>query len=72
MKIAQDILSQKANIRLFTISPKETITTAINQMVAQKVGAILVKDKETIIGIWTERDLLYNMTLPGFDPGKQA
>ncbi len=28
MKNAQDILSQKANVQLFTISPKETIKTA--------------------------------------------
>lgn len=72
MKIAQDILNQKANIRLITISPKETIKTAIKQMVVQKVGAILVKEKENIIGIWTERDLLRNMATPEFDPGKHC
>jgi len=71
MKNAQDILSQKANVQLFTISPKETIKTAIEQMVAKKVGAILVEEDEDIIGIWTERDLLNNMVAPEFDPGKQ-
>ena len=32
------------------------------------LGAILVKKKDQIVGIWTERDLLHNMNLPEFNP----
>jgi len=68
MKTAQDILNQKARVSLFTVSPQETVRKAIEKMVAKKVGAILVEEDNRIIGIWTERDLLNNMTSPGFDP----
>jgi CBS domain-containing protein len=68
MKTAQDILNQKATVSLFTVAPQETVKKAIEMMVAKKVGAILVEEKDHIIGIWTERDLLNNMTNPGFNP----
>ena len=68
MKTAQDILNQKAMVSLFTVAPQVTVKKAIEKMVAKKVGAILVEEENRIIGIWTERDLLNNMTNPGFDP----
>ncbi len=68
MKTAQDILNQKARVSLFTVSPQETVKKAIEKMVAKKVGAILVAEEDRIIGIWTERDLLNNMTKPSFNP----
>jgi len=68
MKTALDILNQKARVSLFTVSPQETVKKAIEQMVAKRVGAILVEEDNHIIGIWTERDLLNNMTNSGFDP----
>jgi len=68
MKTAQDILNQKAKVSLFTVSPQETVKKAIEKMVAKKIGAILVEEDNRIIGIWTERDLLNNMTNPGFNP----
>lgn len=68
MKTAQDILNQKAEIKLITVSPGETVKKAIEKMVTKKVGAILVEEENRIVGIWTERDLLNNMTKPGFDP----
>jgi signal-transduction protein with cAMP-binding, CBS, and nucleotidyltransferase domain len=68
MKTAQDILNQKATVSLFTVAPQETVKKAIEMMVAKKVGAILVAEEDRIIGIWTERDLLNNMTKPSFNP----
>ena len=37
-------------------------------MVDNKVGAIVIKKNEDFVGIWTERDLLRNITEDGFDP----
>jgi signal-transduction protein with cAMP-binding, CBS, and nucleotidyltransferase domain len=68
MKTAQDILNQKATVSLFTVAPEETVKKAIEKMVAKRVGAILVEEEDHIIGIWTERDLLNNITNPSFDP----
>ncbi len=52
------------------ISPDQTIREAIRLMTANKIGAILVKKNDKIVGIWTERDLLYDSNQKGFDPDR--
>ncbi len=67
MKTAREVLKQKTS-RMVTVSPDTTIFDAVGRMVENKIGAILVKDEEEIVGIWTERDYLRNTLLRGFDP----
>lgn len=67
MKTAEDILKEK-NREMIFISPKQTIREAIRLMTENKIGAILVKKEDKIVGIWTERDLLYDSNQAGFDP----
>ena len=67
MKTAEDIIKDKKR-EMVCISPDQTIREAIQLMTANKIGAILVKREDKIVGIWTERDLLYNSNQPGFDP----
>jgi signal-transduction protein with cAMP-binding, CBS, and nucleotidyltransferase domain len=69
MQTAQDVLKAKKS-RIVSISSDGSVFEAIQTMVKRKVGAILVKKKEKIIGIWTERDLLRNLLEPDFDPRK--
>jgi signal-transduction protein with cAMP-binding, CBS, and nucleotidyltransferase domain len=69
MQTAQDILKEK-KLKIVSISHDKSIFNAIQTMVEKKVGAILVKKKEQIVGIWTERDLLRNLLEPNFDPRK--
>jgi len=70
MKTAEDILKDK-NREMVCISPGRTIREAVHTMTDHKIGAILVKKEGKILGIWTERDLLYNINLPGFNPDKE-
>ena len=67
MKTAEDIIKEK-NGETVSISPDQAIREAIRLMTVNKIGAILVKKEDKIVGIWTERDLLYNSNQPGFDP----
>ena len=67
MKTAEDIIKDKKR-EMVCISPDQTIREAIQLMTTNKIGAILVKREDKIVGIWTERDLLYNSNQPGFDP----
>jgi signal-transduction protein with cAMP-binding, CBS, and nucleotidyltransferase domain len=39
-------------------------------MVEKRIGAMMVKEGDDYVGIWTERDLLRNILEPGFDPKK--
>lgn len=58
MKTAQDILNNKDTPNIVSIAPNETIAAAVSKMNKANIGAILVAEKDHIIGIWTERDLL--------------
>jgi signal-transduction protein with cAMP-binding, CBS, and nucleotidyltransferase domain len=67
MKTAEEIVKEK-NREMVCISSDKTIRDAIRFMNDNNIGAILVKKKDRIVGIWTERDLLHNMNLPEFNP----
>lgn len=67
MITAEDILSEK-NPQLVTISPDATIIEAVEKMVSHRIGVILIKTDDQIVGIWSERDLLRCTLEPEFDP----
>ena len=67
MKTAEDIVKEK-NREMVCISFDSTVRETLRLMTANKIGAILVKKEDKIVGIWTERDLLHNVVLPEFDP----
>jgi CBS domain-containing protein len=67
MKTAEDILRDK-EIDIISVTPDTTIIEAIRIMLKNQIGAILVKEGDKIIGIWTERDLMRNIVSAGFDP----
>jgi len=66
MPTAEDILNDK-NRAIVTIDHRRTVFDAVEMMVAQRIGAILVSQENTIVGIWTERDLLKQVSAPEFD-----
>jgi CBS domain-containing protein len=67
MKTAEDVLQEK-NSRMVTIDSDRPLAEALRLMVGHKIGAILVSENDRIVGIWTERDLMRNMVMPGFNP----
>ena len=67
MKTAEDIILDKKN-EIVHVTKAQTLSEAIDLMNANKIGAILVKEGEDMIGIWTERDYLRRSGEPGFDP----
>ena len=68
MKTAEEILNDKKTSQMVSIAPDATVSGAIELMNSANIGAILVKDGEAIIGIWTERDLLKNLGQLDFNP----
>jgi len=65
MLTAGDILNHKGG-NLISVGIESTIADALKVMLENKIGAILVKDGEDIVGIWTERDLMRNVVTEGF------
>lgn len=66
MKTAEDILLEKKR-DMVTVSPDQTLREALELMQAHRIGGILVKRDEKIVGIWTERDLARDILTAGFD-----
>ena len=67
MRTAEQILEEKGG-EMIWVAADSTIEQALKIMVEKKIGAILVKEGEEIVGIWTERDLLSDVLTEGFNP----
>ena len=66
MKSAGDILSDKKR-DMVSVRPEQTIREALERMQVNRIGAVLVKRADKIVGIWTERDLARDILKPGFN-----
>jgi len=67
LKTAEDIILDKNN-EIVHVTKTQTIAEAIDLMNANKIGAILVKEGDDLVGIWTERDYLRGSSNLAFDP----
>lgn len=61
---AADILATKGRV-VHAIGPKETVYNAIAKMCETRVGALLVMEGETLLGIVSERDYARKVILQG-------
>ena len=69
MKTAEDIIKEK-NSETVWARKDQSLSEAIDLMNHSKIGAILVKENEQIVGIWTERDYLRSSSDADFDAKK--
>jgi len=63
---AEDLLAEKGS-EIVSVAPDATVFEALKVMSERKLGAILVKENELFIGIWTERNLVGDTIREGFD-----
>ncbi|NQV68740.1 MAG: CBS domain-containing protein [Pseudohongiella sp.] len=66
-RTARDILQEKGG-HMITINADATVFQALTVMTQNKVGSIVLLEDEKIVGIWTERDLMFRALEEGFDP----
>src|SRR5437762_173430 len=50
------------------ITPDVTVREAVQVMVRARVGAIAVKERSALVGIFTERDLMRRVVAENLDP----
>ncbi len=67
MRTAEDIINAKKKA-IISVPPDTTLQHALTVMLENRIGAMLVQNEDQIIGIWTERDLMSNTLVQGFDP----
>lgn len=67
MNTAENLVRDK-NRDIISVPPNTTIHDALKIMTGNRIGAMLIKNEGRIVGIWTERDLMRNVMVEGFDP----
>jgi signal-transduction protein with cAMP-binding, CBS, and nucleotidyltransferase domain len=65
------VVRDKGGDHMFVIPAATSVAEAVEMMVANEIGAVLVMTEDGLVGgIFTERDLLVRVVQPGLDPGK--
>jgi CBS domain-containing protein len=54
---------------LFTTPPDASVLDAVETMCRLHIGALLVMSDTTLVGVFSERDLMTRVVLAGLDPG---
>ncbi|MFQ5665878.1 MAG: cyclic nucleotide-binding/CBS domain-containing protein [Candidatus Binatia bacterium] len=54
--------------RMVTATPYETVAQVVQRMSSNKVGAVLIMDRNTLWGLFSERDLLTRVVREQRDP----
>ncbi len=63
MTIVAQVIKNKSQQAIFTISPEATVLEAITIMAEKGIGALVVAEGETVVGILSERDYTRKVTL---------
>jgi CBS domain-containing protein len=61
-------LLQIASVPAATVSPQSSVIDAVKLMSEKRVGAVAVVEKDDLVGIFTERDVMTRVVLEGKDP----
>lgn len=61
----RDVMEQN---KLLTAPPATSVRAAAGQMEGRKVGAVLVVEQGRLLGIFTERDVVFRVIARGLDP----
>jgi len=64
MKTVREMLLKKGN-KIYSISPDRKIFDALQLMAEKEVGALLVLEGESLVGIFSERDYARKVALEG-------
>ncbi len=54
--------------KLITVAPHKTVSQAAHFMADKDAGAVLVVEDHQLIGIFTERDVVFRVVAAGLDP----
>lgn len=65
MTLVAEILKSKADTAVYTVAPDATVLEALRLMADKGIGALVVADGPSILGIVTERDYARKVALMG-------
>jgi CBS domain-containing protein len=62
------LLKDKANAPALSVRPSVSVADAVGVMNSHSMGAVLVAEGDTLVGIFTERDVMTRVVGRGCDP----
>jgi len=62
------LLKQKKDSKLISVTPSAPVSEAVRAMNENNVGSVLVMDRQTLVGIFTERDVMVRVVGATRDP----
>ena len=65
MTTVAEILKSKPEATVYSVTPSDTVLTALKLMADKRIGALLVMEGDRIAGIFTERDYARKVVLLG-------
>ncbi|WP_374335772.1 CBS domain-containing protein [Leeia sp.] len=65
MKTAGQLLAEKQRQAIYNVPPQATIYAALQLMAEKDIGAVLVMDEDSLVGIFSERDYARKIILKG-------
>lgn len=63
MTLVSQVLQEKRNTAVYEIAPDATVLEAITLMAEKSIGALVVTDAGTVVGIFSERDYTRKVAL---------
>ena len=69
MTTVRKLLEAKGDASNYSALSTDTVLDALNMMVDNQIGAVLVTENDKIVGIYTERDYVQKGELEGRDAG---
>lgn len=67
MKVPISTLLAAKQSKIFAIEASATVLDAVKMMNNHTIGSLIILDKGKLIGIFTERDVLRRVVVPGID-----
>ena len=64
-RIIPDVIGKQ---ELVLVSGETTVRDAAKLMASRRIGAVMIGEGQTLLGIFTERDLMNKVVAPGRDP----
>ena len=65
MRPIQELLKQRTQVTPWTLSPQESVFDALQALANHDVGALMVMEQGTLVGVFSERDYTRKIALAG-------
>ena len=72
METLERVLATKGSTKVHVVTPETTVLEAVDRMCVAHVGALLVVRGDTLVGVFSERDLMTRVVLDQRDPASTA